>query len=300
MGLYTCIDCGAVFDNRFKYSSHRSTHFTKGRKFPERNAKKKIITKICICGKSFDQEVSEKAKKAYIRETCSKTCTNKLIHLRDNKSKVKKIICKNCGISFEIGKRGSSKNCPACNKLNIFKKLKCALHCRNCRKELPYPNESGLCKFCWQEYQKTDKYKKKIRLKLVAAAKKKVKEGTHVGWKTRNIMSYPEKFFQKVLDNNGLKGEYVINKPIPKKNLGLKGACCYFLDFYFDKFKLDLEVDGSQHEFPERKLSDKNRDEALTKNGYKVYRIKWREIRSKAGKEYIKEEINRFLNFLPR
>ena len=32
----------------------------------------------------------------------------------------------------------------------------------------------------------------------------KVKNGTHKGWQSRNITSYPEKFFISVLKNNNL------------------------------------------------------------------------------------------------
>ena len=35
-------------------------------------------------------------------------------------------------------------------------------------------------------------------------AKERISNGTHKGWNTRNIVSYPEKFFMKVLDNNNI------------------------------------------------------------------------------------------------
>ena len=73
----------------------------------------------------------------------------------------------------------------------------------------------------------------------------------------------------------------------------------YFLDFYFPEFNLDLEIDGKQHEYPERKESDKLRDTALTSNGYKVYRVKWKSLNTKEGKIFIKEEIEKFLKFMP-
>jgi hypothetical protein len=39
------------------------------------------------------------------------------------------------------------------------------------------------------------------------------------------------------------------------------------------------------------------RDEVLIKNNYIVYRIKWRNINTEKGKEYIKNEIDNFLEF---
>jgi very-short-patch-repair endonuclease len=120
-----------------------------------------------------------------------------------------------------------------------------------------------------------------------------VKNGTHKGWKTRNIESYPEKFFKKVLKNNKIDFEY--NYPVNKRDLGLKDSSNYFLDFYMEEKRIDLEIDGKQHN--ERQEYDKERDIILIKNGYNVYRIKWKNISSEKGKKYMKEEINKFLNY---
>ena len=45
---------------------------------------------------------------------------------------------------------------------------------------------------------------------------------------------------------------------------------------------------------PER---DKIKDNYLSKNGWHVYRIKWKSINQKSGKEYIKNEIVKFIDF---
>jgi very-short-patch-repair endonuclease len=126
---------------------------------------------------------------------------------------------------------------------------------------------------------KDPKYIQKLRdaqLKLIA-------NGTHSGWKTRNILSYPEKFFITVLNNNGLR--YTPNKPVNG----------YFLDFAIEEKMIDLEIDGKQHEYPERKVADTIRDSNLTKHGWKVYRIKWNEIKTDTGKQQMKEKIDAFL-----
>lgn len=60
---------------------------------------------------------------------------------------------------------------------------------------------------------------------------------------------------------------------------------------------LDLEIDGKQHEYVDRKKSDLARDEYLRKQGYFVYRIKWNEINTIEGKEMMKAKIDLFLNF---
>lgn len=123
--------------------------------------------------------------------------------------------------------------------------------------------------------------------------KNDVKNGTHKGWQSRKIISYPEKFFKKVLSNNNI--QYKHNYPVNKRELGLNESHCYFLDFFIIDKKIDLEIDGKQHE--ERKKHDKQRDKFLFKNGYYVYRIKWKNINTKSGKEYIKNEIDKFLKF---
>lgn len=50
----------------------------------------------------------------------------------------------------------------------------------------------------------------------------------------------------------------------------------YFLDFLIEKNgkKIDLEIDGKQHEYEDRKAHDILRDQYLTDLGFIVYRIK--------------------------
>lgn len=122
-----------------------------------------------------------------------------------------------------------------------------------------------------------------------------IKEGRHNNWKSRNITSYPELFWKKVLDNHNIK--YIFNAPIPKKSLGEDCQNFYFLDFLIGG-KIDLEIDGKQHRYSERSESDQKRDILLIKNGYIVYRIAWNEISSKEGSLLMKQKIEQFLNWL--
>lgn len=123
--------------------------------------------------------------------------------------------------------------------------------------------------------------------------KQKGRDGLLAGWTTRNIISYPEQFFIKVLNNNNI--EFIHNYPVNKKDLGINDPYNYFLDFYIKDKNIDLEIDGNQHK--DRKEHDMIRDKSLTENGYIVYRINWKNINTERGKEYIKEEINKFLEF---
>ena len=74
------------------------------------------------------------------------------------------------------------------------------------------------------------------RKKLHDNMHKRIKDGTHKGWMTRNKTSYAEKFFIKVLDSYGIKYEREVRTP--------QG---YFLDFVIalkNGLKIDLEIDG--------------------------------------------------------
>lgn len=129
---------------------------------------------------------------------------------------------------------------------------------------------------------------------IKSRALKRVEDGLHQGWTTRNIASYPELFFKKVLEQNGIPFEF--NKRIKKKDLGINCKSNYFLDFYLPLANIDLEIDGKQHEYEDRVVSDNIRDEHLSKI-CTVYRIKWRKISTDEGKKYIKSEIVKFLAF---
>ena len=98
------------------------------------------------------------------------------------------------------------------------------------------------------------------------------------------------------MKNNGLDDKYIFNHPINKrKDLNIDESYNYFLDFYFTDKKLVLEIDGNQHKY--RKEHDDLRDERLLNVGIKTYRIKWKSINSEKGKEYIKKEIEKFLDY---
>lgn len=115
----------------------------------------------------------------------------------------------------------------------------------------------------------------------------KVKNGTHIGWKSRKGKepSYPEKFFMGVLDENAIKYEHEL--PCGK----------YFIDFAIKEKMIALEIDGKQHQYEDRKKKDLEKDKYLIDNGWKVCRIQWKSINNLDGKIYIKEQINRFLQF---
>ncbi len=123
--------------------------------------------------------------------------------------------------------------------------------------------------------------------------RKEIQNGTFQGWATRNILSYPEQFWINVLKNNNI--EYIPNKPIKQEN----NISNYFSDFYIEHNgrKIDLEIDGKQHLWEDRKEHDKLRDEYIKSKGIEVYRIPWNEINSENGKQLMKEKIDKFIKY---
>jgi hypothetical protein len=201
------------------------------------------------------------------------------------------VVCMDCEKEFSTFERNKSqtKRCPACRKRarrkrqglhGISKKEKCS----KCQKNIG-PTKHGMCKVCL--YKDPE-----FRLKVKALS---------AGWhfRPRKMRSFPELFFERVIKNNRrrFKGEgYLPDYPVKKKSLGLINNGSYFLDFYFPNWKLDLEIDGSQHwQYEERIQSDITRDIALKANGIKVYRIPWPGVEKK---EVLSMEIEKFLSYV--
>lgn len=165
-------------------------------------------------------------------------------------------------------------------------------NCTNCLSE--YTAQRSTAQYCSRkcarEYTSAE-----TKMRLSAAMQRVIAEGRHHGWQKRNIRSYPETFFECVLQTNGIP--FVAEFPVKQRDLGFNNSYRYFLDFYISEKKIDLEIDGRQHQDPERIIKDKIRDDALTLAGFKVYRIKWKNINSTTSSQYIKNEIDKFIIF---
>lgn len=218
--------------------------------------------------------------------------------------------CEKCGEEYKRAKRCSIKKTFICKKCKneIIKKLKqnsisqrnikekktvfkikipktlvkpCS--CSKCNKPIN-KTKSGLCRKC---FELTPELVKQRTDKVAIILKQQVLNGTHKGWVSRDKVniSYPEKFFMQVLQNNNIS--YIHELRVDK----------YFIDFAIEHKMIALEIDGKQHEWKERKEKDQEKDKKLTECGWKVYRIKWKSINKEEGKQYIKSEIENFLTF---
>lgn len=223
-------------------------------------------------------EITGRARfgKKFCSSSCAATHNNKLRggKSEEERKKISHSLLLHYGRSEEdiknrdetlIGKHLSKvykKECPICHQIFWGKKHQtyCSIQCVH---KSPDVNE-------------------KLRQKQL----EKVANGTHSGWQSRDKISYPESFWCKVLDNNNI--QYIREDFSTKK---------YFLDFLIEKdgVKIDLEIDGGQHK--RRVDHDKERDEYLTKKGFVVYRIPWKNINNEKGKQYMKNEIDKFLKY---
>lgn len=225
--------------------------------------------KCLNCGEEIDSY-----KKKFCNSSCAAIYNNKKRKLsEETKQKI------------SISLLGKKKN----SITNAEEKLR---ECKVCKKTFIVPRiKNGTFSNSETCSNDCNKLLKSINSKRMM--EKRISEGKHKGWTTRNIISYPELFFMKVLTDNNIL--YHHNYPVPKQDLGIDSPYNYFLDFYIENKKIDLEIDGKQHKY--RVDHDELRDNALNNNGFYVYRIKWKNINTKSGQEYIKNEIDKFLNF---
>ena len=234
--------------------------------------KKEFEVKCKNCGKLFT--VIEEETKFPIKGDkyfCCRSCANTRHHSKETKQKISNTINKG---------------------INEHKYL-----LKNQYGEYIYGLRKCICEYCGKEFESNKQKRfcsKECKLKsagnkISILRQKEIELGIFQGWKSRNIISYAENFWQSVLENNNISyiKEYHFNNK-------------YFLDFYIEinNRKIDLEIDGKQHQYEDRKLHDIERDNYLSKYGLEIYRISWNEINSDKGKKQIEEKINKFLNYI--
>lgn len=239
----------------------------------EKYHKNPKICKNCNEIIPFDKKYNE-----FCSSNCSTSYNNKIRGSHSEKTKEK--------ISFSL--KGKIKDKNISKTLKEYKRT-----CLYCNSDFKVKRNNGRlskAKYCSDECSNLA-----MKLNVSLSQKDRVEKGIHKGWQSRNILSYPEEFFIKVLDNNNLK--YEPNFMIKKSDLGIKDSGNYFLDFYFRDKNIDLEIDGKQHNYDDRQESDNVRDKLLKKYGIFVYRIKWKNINNIEGKNYIESEIKKFIEF---
>jgi very-short-patch-repair endonuclease len=244
-----------------------------------KNRKWAIINKICpVCNKSFETKSGHPKEKTVCSYSCSNTYFASIRHTEEANEKTSKSITK---YLLKTGKY-IRKNA---HKLPKSVQQKQSRNCKRCNKSFfPIRKSHRYCsKRCGSlnrvVTQQTREKLRQAQLKLIA-------EGKHKGWQSRSKCkrSYAEQYVTDILNKNGIieKADYQFEYRQNK----------WFIDFAFVDDKIAIEIDGKQHNYPERKIKDEEKDTWLTANGWSVHRIKWKRPSVKARQELIKELNN--------
>ena len=246
----------------------------------------KNFKKASIIGNKKIQENKQKRIEEYNKDpNFCKQCNNKFLYNERHKT-----FCNaSCAASFNNLKRILSN----ATKEKISKSLggrgkkykkEYKKNCIGCKKEYKtrIKNQKYCSRLCVRKYASKQP---EAREKNRQAQLKLVKEGKHIGWKSRTKKpSYPEQYFIDLFNNeniNGWKREYKV------------GA--YFIDFAFEKKMIALEIDGKQHwENLDRIERDKRKDKILKEQGWKIFRIKWFNPVNENNKKKLYTKINEF------
>lgn len=114
------------------------------------------------------------------------------------------------------------------------------------------------------------KHTEETKRRISEIRKQQIANNGGIWWSSRSKCkrSYAEEWTKRVLENESVdiefKEEYHIGK--------------WFLDFAWPDRKIGLEIDGEQHEWPERKQMDKEKDAYCASQGWKILRLKWADI----------------------
>jgi very-short-patch-repair endonuclease len=218
------------------------------------------------CDNIFDYK---DRKKIFCDPSCSASYNNKKrILSQETKNKIANSLKGRVNETKELSIILLDKICPKCqekfktrNKKQIYCSQQCARLVNGC-------SESAI---------------NKIKIKV----QERIKNGTFSGWKSRKKMqpSYPEQYFINLFNNQNIinwEKDYPCGK--------------WFIDFAFIDKMIALEIDGSQHEYTDRKESDEKKDKYLIENGWNVIRIKWYNPINNTNKEKLYKQIEEFKN----
>lgn len=144
----------------------------------------------------------------------------------------------------------------------------------NCRDWVQYKLLKGLTRSvseaiveAHKKYPDSFKHSNEAKIKMRKSRLKFMREHPEkTAWRKRNEPSYPEKCFIKFLEESEYDKKYLIEREYP--------VFPYYIDFAFVDSKVAVEIDGSQHVLDEERVErDKDKDNVLVSNGWKVLRF---------------------------
>lgn len=252
-----------LLDEIISFHNLDTYHFDKFKKNKDKRIYS-IVIKICpVCQKQFSSSVGDKEE----RTTCSYSCSN--VYFYDERYTPESNEKRKESLKIFHEENGTSRSvkdtiCLYCQ--SVFQTNK--------------PNKRFCDNKCASKYRWNfiPEYRKILTFKV----RERVVNGQHKGWSSRSKIepSFPEKVTLEILAelNLSLERELKVGK--------------WFIDFSDPDRKIALEIDGKQHELPERKASDESKDAYLISEGWVVYRIKWQKL-TKEFRKVLIETIQR-------
>ena len=291
--MYKC-DCGKEFTSHKSFNAHRSScrlylgeeRYTayilaRNKKRKEQAAQRAIrrleeflaTNPICEqCHKPIDKLVAS-------GRFCSRSCANKWVALhQSDEAKQRKVSIGINNLVYDSEAR----------KRQWTPERKAKWRERMSTQEVNDNISKGLIRY----YANNDAPSLETRAKIAEGMRRAIANGKRPGYLSLKSESYPETYWSDILTKLGIS--FIREYKILKRDLDEREVGCYFLDFLLPG-KVNLEIDGSQHNEPLQQASDEKRDRLLTANGYIVYRIKWKN--PKTAESSIKDDIAQFHNW---
>lgn len=287
--MFKCETCNKEYNSKRSLASHKNHHN------PEYHTKSKEgALKAFSSDKAKESRNTTNREKKYnlwnsIERKCI-ICSKGLIYPQN---KTCSDICQK-----EYRSKANSKPMSDETKLKISLQLSNRKYtpiklCKICQKELEHKSKSIFCsKECSSLERKSRKanHSEDAKEKISIALKKSFQEGRHKGneYRNRKNKSYLERSFIDFLSKKYPNINYEFNSVV--KVLDSKGKYLnnYFIDFYFPKSNIGIELDGKQHELTIE--YDYFRDNKIKEiQNTKIYRISYDDYFNKSKYDLIIE-----------
>lgn len=227
---------------------------------------------------NYDEWASEESARARKREEAKRNSSKINKEEKQKRWISEQHTCEHCGkvMTEKFGSgRFCSRSCANSHEVTDEQKKKTSQSLKNRYEQQGSRRRiiESICPICKEKFtytpnrvRKTCGRKQCINSLLSLKQKEAFESGRNCGWMRRNKLSYAEKFWALVLDNNGISYEHDFAVKVENTH--------YLLDFKIGD-NIDLEIDGKQHNYPDRAKHDSIRDERLKNLGYVIYRVKY-------------------------
>ena len=263
--------------------------------------------KAASLGILAQQKLAEQRKASYLKNP--KLCLSCKAPIPYEKNQTRKFCKQSCSASFNNKNRGA-RDVETRAKISSSVSRSLKDRAKKFPERVPKKIQKS-CPFCLAEFlvkksHKTQRYcsvKCKIEFRKTdeEALKRDVEtgrrniermmeDGRWKGWSGQGegVRSYPETFIEKKLIEAEIP--YVFQKQIGR----------FKIDFAVEEKKIALEVDGKQHLRQKQKESDGRKDECLVSQGWLVFRLPWKSIKTESGRAFVENRFNEFLEELAK